>query len=157
LWSKAIIYAFVAVSMLANCGLTPVNGPGGVQWQNAVVVDAPDSVLGFRMAERFDQVLGPATRADYRLSVAPQSEAESATITEDGDSTRFNLTGNASWTLVDGAGQEIASGLEQTFTSYSATGTTVATQAAESDAEARLAVALADLIMRRLVLLDADQ
>lgn len=148
-----------AVVALAGCGFTPVYGPNGVgeHWQNAIVVDAPQSVIGYRMNERLAEVFGPATAAQYNLSVAPQSEPVSATITEDGDSTRYNLTGNAAWTLTSLSGEQVATGLEQTFTSYSATGSTVATQAAESDAEARLGVALADLVVQRLILLGAAQ
>lgn len=128
-----------------------------MRWKNAVVVDAPNSVLGYRMAQRLTQVLGAPVQPEYRLTATPQSEPEPATITEDGDSTRFNLTGNVSWTLVDSAGQTVGAGLEQTFTAYSATGSTVATQSAESDAQARLAVALADLIVQRMSLIGPMQ
>ncbi len=75
-----------------------------------------------------------------------------ATITEDGDITRLNLTGIAEWQVADQqTGVVLYEGLAQTFTSYSATGSTVATQAAESDALDRLAIALADLVTQQLL------
>ena len=48
-------------------------------------------------------------------------------------------------------GRQITSGTVEAFTSYAATGSTVATQAAEDDARARLAVLLADMIVTRML------
>ena len=53
-------------------------------------------------------------------------------------------------------GETIADGRHETFTSYAATGSTTATQAAETDATTRLSVALADMIVSRLLLLAPD-
>ena len=115
------------------------------------MIDAPDTVIGFRMGTHLTQLFGQPTDGQYTLSFAPQSAPVPATITEDGDITRFNLTGNATWTLVDAEGDPVADGLVQTFTSYSATGSTVATQSAENAARDRLAVALADLIVQQIL------
>lgn len=153
---RLVLLGFLA---LAGCGFSPVYGPGGVGevWQNAVTVTAPDSVFGFRIAGRLNDVLGEPSAVRFALDVAPQIESDSATVTEDGDITRINLTGNATWVLTDLSGTQIADGLVQTFTGYSATGSTVATQAAESDAERRLAIALADLIVQQLLTQDVAQ
>lgn len=141
---------------LGACGFTPVYGPGGIgdAWQNAVIVEAPDDVLGFRMAGRLHDVFGDPSNARFTLGVAPQVAPVPATITVDGDITRFNLTGNATWVLRDAAGTQVSDGLVQTFTSYSATGSTVATQTAEADAQNRLAIALADLVVQQLLTQD---
>ena len=145
--------------MLAGCGLTPVYGSGGAaeQWQNAVVVNAPDTVFGFRMRGRLEATLGAARSPQFQLDVAPQLAPVPATITVDGDITRFNVTGNATWIVTTLSGETVTDGLVQTFTSYSATGSTVATQAAESDAQDRLAVALADLIVQQLIVQGASR
>jgi LPS-assembly lipoprotein len=144
--------------LAAGCGFTPVFAPGGVgdHWQNKVVVDAPNSVIGFRMNARLSDIFGHATAAEYTLTIVPQVAPVPATITVDGDITRFNLTGNATWVLSGQAGLDV-DGLVQTFTSYSATGSTVATQAAESDAQARLAIALSDLIVQQLLVRGVHQ
>lgn len=149
-------FALVGVLALSACGFTPVYGPGGIgeAWQNAVIVQAPNDVIGFRLAGRLTDVLGDPRNARYRLGVSPQVAPVPATITVDGDITRFNLTGNAAWVLQDATGAQVADGLVQTFTSYSATGSTVATQTAEADAQNRLAVALADLIVQQLLTQD---
>lgn len=145
--------ALTALLALAGCGLTPAYAPGGpgLRWQNTVAIDAPYTVIGFRMGTHLTEVLGQPTDAQYTLTFAPKSAPVPATITEAGDITRFNLTGNAAWTLTDANGVQINEGLAQTFTSYAATGTTVATQTAETAALDRLAVALADLIVQQLL------
>jgi len=149
----------LGLTTLAGCGFTPVYGPGGAGeiWQNAVTVDAPVSVFGFRIAGRLGDVLGEPTDARFVLTVTPQIAPVPATVTEDGDITRFNLTGDATWTLTELTGAAVSDGLVQTFTSYSATGSTVATQAAEADAQNRLAIALADLIIQQILTLDVAQ
>jgi LPS-assembly lipoprotein len=66
--------------------------------------------------------------------------------------TRYNVTGRVDWTLVRLSDGAVASrGREESFTSYSTTGSTVATLAAETDAMARLMVILADQIATRLI------
>ena len=57
------------------------------------------------------------------------------------------MVGTVTWVLTHATrGETIADGRHETFTSYAATGSTTATQAAETDATARLSVALADMI-----------
>lgn len=145
--------ALLGLLALGACGFAPAYGPGGTAevWQNRVLVQSPETVLGFRMGAHLTKTLGVPNVADFTLTVAPQQAPVSATITEDGDITRFNLTGNAAWTLADAQGLQVTEGLAQTFTSYSATGTTVATQSAEDAARDRLAIALADLIVQQLL------
>ena len=59
----------------------------------------------------------------------------------------------AAWALTEpGAAEPLASGVVETFTAYSAFGTTVATQEAQADARDRLAIALADLIVTDIIL-----
>lgn len=138
---------------MAGCGFVPAYGPSGSadRWQNRVAVDAPDTPFGFAMRADLNRAFGPATDPQYLLTLSPRSAPVAATITDDGDITRFNLTGNVDWVLTDMTGAQVNAGLAQTFTSYSATGSTVATQAAESAARDRLAVALADLIVQQIL------
>ena len=57
--------------------------------------------------------------------------------------------------LANGSEDVLIVGRTDSFTSYSATGSTAATQAAERDARRRLMVILADRVIDRL-LIDAD-
>lgn len=139
---------------LAGCGLTPVYGTQGTAaaLRGAVAVTAPETVAGYRLRSRFIERLGPVSEARFQLTVTIAQTPTPATITTDGDTTRFNLIGAATWILSDLAGTVLKDGTVETFTSYSATGSTVATQAVETDAAARLSVALADLIIARLII-----
>lgn len=146
--------ALLGLLALAGCGFTPVYGTSGSAevLRDAVSFTSPDTVAGFRLRSRLENRLGRATAPIYALDVQLGQTSSPATITEDGDTTRFNLVGDATWALADAAGTVLASGTVDTFTSYSATGSTVATQSAATDAAARLSVALADLIVARLIL-----
>ena len=144
----------IGVLTLAGCGFTPIYGTDGVdgRLKNAVALQTPDSVFGFRMRERLEASLGAAQMPQFKLDVTVDFETDRATITDDNDIARLDIIGKAKWALTTFAGEPVDDGRVQTFTSYSATGSTVATQNAEIDAEARLAVALADLIVQRLVI-----
>ncbi len=62
------------------------------------------------------------------------------------------MTGAVDWSRVTLAdGRVAAKGRVESFTSYSATGSTVATLAAETDAATRLMQILADQIATRLI------
>jgi LPS-assembly lipoprotein len=103
-----------------------------------------------------EQRLGLATAPRYVLRVTQTQGRRSAAIADDGDTTRYNVTGTARWALHDATtNTQIESGQVDSFTSYSATGSTTATQAATADATARLSVILADMIADRLLLLTA--
>lgn len=143
---------------LAGCGLTPVYGPsgGGTALRGAIAFETPQTVAEYQLRNRLIARLGDTVEPRYSLRVSLTETPTPATITLGGDTTRFNLVGTAHWVLSDHLGTTVKSGLEETFMSYSATGSTVATQAAAKDASARLSVALADLIVARLLLSAAE-
>lgn len=147
-------FALAGLTALAGCGFAPVHGPGGsaAPLAGAVNVTVPATAEGTALGLRIEQRLGPATSGRYLLDVdLTLSERDIATAA-DQTITRFNVDGTAGWTLTDRTtGSIVASGTERSFTGYSATGTTVATEAAQRDARARLAVILADLILSRII------
>ena len=140
-----------ALGVLAGCGFAPALGRGSaaLALQNAVAVDTPDSVRGFQLREAIADRIGQGAR--FRLEVTLDERQEAATVTQEGDIARFQLIGRADWRLTEGDALR-ASGVSQGFTSFAATGSTVATQAAAADAGARLAVILADTILADLTL-----
>jgi LPS-assembly lipoprotein len=74
-------------------------------------------------------------------------------ITTDQITTRFNVIGKTQYTLKRLSDDSIVTtGTVDSFTSYAATGTTVATQTAQLDAQRRLAMILADQMTKRLIL-----
>jgi LPS-assembly lipoprotein len=80
-------------------------------------------------------------------------ETVSAAVTPGGAITRYDLVGRAPWRLTSPGGAVLAQGEATAFTGYSATGTTVATTAAEADARGRLMALLADAVVTRLLIL----
>ncbi|MFD1880440.1 LPS assembly lipoprotein LptE [Paracoccus pacificus] len=139
---------------LAACGFTPVYGPGGGGTRLFGKVRPVDPVDGdgFMFVRRISERLGPDQGAvyalDYRITTATVPQA----ITPDQDTTRYALNGTVDFSLTEIAtGRKITSGQASSFTSYSASGTVIATTAAERDAHQRLAVMLADQVITRLL------
>ena len=150
---RAAVLGLVA---LAGCDFAPVYGQN-TALRGLVTYETEDSVAGFRLRERLEQRMGVAQSPRYGLAVTLSESTQPAAITADGDTVRFNVVGKAKWTLrtLDTNGK-VAEGTSESFASYSATGSTVATQAASADARARLSVALADMIVSRLLILSSD-
>lgn len=157
-WSRrAFILGTLAV---AACGFAPVYGPGGTgtRLQGKVRTADPKTPDDFAFAGRIAEQLGPDSAAVYeltwqlRIAVVPQA------ITPDEITTRYALNGSADYILTETATQRaIARGQVSSFTSYSTTGTTIATMAAEQDAHERLARLLADQVVTRLLAIDPTQ
>lgn len=147
-------HMLAAFAALAGCGFTPVYGPNGTgrALYGRVAFRAPATVEGFRLRARLEDRLGRVERGVYLLTVDLSVEEVALVITTAQDVNRYNLPGRARWVLTpDGSDQPVAQGEVNTFTAYSAFGTTVATREAQDDARDRLALALADLIVTDLM------
>ncbi|WP_394178836.1 LPS assembly lipoprotein LptE [Yoonia maritima] len=145
-------FAILGLLALGGCGFAPVYSDSNTL-RGAIAFKADETIAGYRLQERLEQRLGRATAPRYTLDVTMTRGSRSAAITDDGDTTRYNVTGIAKWTLTDATGQQVEKGKVDAFTSYSATGSTTATQTAATDATARLSVILADMIVSRLLIL----
>ncbi len=151
--------AVTALAALASCGFQPVYAPGGagLALRDAVIITAPDTPFDYRLRTTIEDRLGVADTARFTLTLTTAMAEVAAAIAPDGSITRYNLTGTATWALNDaGTAAELAAGQVDSFTSYGATGTTIATRSAEGDARDRLATALADLIVAQLLIASAD-
>jgi LPS-assembly lipoprotein len=146
--------AFLAALLtLPACTFTPAYAPGGPaqSLQGSIRVDDPSDKNGFDLVERLEERLGRPNTPRYRLAYSITTNPIGVGITPDAATTRYNLTGSIDWSLSDMAGTRVAGGKVQNFTSYSATGSTVAGLAAEEDAALRLMRILADQIVTRLI------
>jgi len=138
---------------LAGCGFTPAYGPAGgaAKLLGRVQPDAPQSRDDFALVRRIAERLDPATTPRYRLSYKISTDVLGQAITPAGATTRYSLTGNVEYTLKDGGSDAVLlTGKVSSFSSWSASGTVVATSAAEEDAHRRLMRMLADQIVTRL-------
>ena len=146
-------FFLLGAAALGGCGFTPVLGTQGSanRLQNNILVDAPKDRPGFLLTSELEDRLGRATTPRYGLSYKIElSEAPFAISTND-VSLGFDLLGEITYQLRDlGTGEVVSKGMVENFTSYSASGSTVATQVAERDANTRLMTILADQIVTRL-------
>ncbi len=153
---RAVLLGLLAGPGLAACGFAPAYGPGGSgeRLRGQVAVDTPPTPDGFVLGARLEDRLGRAPAdAGLRLVAELSVEAVPAAVTPGGAITRYDLVGRAPWRLVEAGGAVRARDEATAFTGYSATGTTVATIAAEADARGRLMALLADAVVTRLLLL----
>jgi LPS-assembly lipoprotein len=138
---------------LAACGFTPVYGPGGVgqRLRNQITVTAPDTSNTFDLVARLEERLGRPTSTRYLLDYDLSTSESDLAITDTDDVTRININGVLTFTITEvGTQSVLLDETVRTFAAYSTTGSTVATAAAERDAESRLMVALADQVVSRL-------
>ncbi|MGJ8622788.1 MAG: LPS assembly lipoprotein LptE [Yoonia sp.] len=148
--------ALLALLGLAGCGFAPVYGDGKVA-RGAYALKTGDSIMAFHLRGQLADRLGDPVAPQFTLEASVSTSQRAAAITEGGDTSRFNVVGRANWILTDTAtDRKIDEGRVAAFTSYSATGSTVATQAAQDDARARLAVMLADMIVTRVMIATPD-
>ncbi|MFX0545012.1 LPS assembly lipoprotein LptE [Roseovarius sp. S1116L3] len=142
------------LGVLPACGFAPVYGPGGAATalQGEVLPDTPVTREDYLLVRELETRLGRANPGRYGLSYSITVTSAAVAISSEDVTTRYNLLGAATYALRDLETQAvITSGKTSNFTGYSASGTTVATQAAERDARERLMTILADQIVARLV------
>ncbi len=147
-----------AASALAGCGFEPAYGPAGSanKLQGRVRVDDPVGRPAYLLTREIEDRLGAAPPQGaggvYGLSYAIRVNEQAVAILSNNTATRFNVSGLVTYALRDlDSTAVLLSGQASTFTSYSAFGTPVATQAAARDAEKRLMVILADQIITQLI------
>ena len=154
-FDRRAILSLLSLGPLAACGMTPVYGTGAPA--NALVdrtrMADPRSEDTFDLTRQLERRLGRASDPVFELAVRPRVRQTSLAVTGSGslDITRYNLIGVASYRLKDiGSGETVVQGEVDTFTSYSASGSTASTVAARRDARNRLMIALADLTVTEL-------
>jgi len=159
LYNRRRFGVVLAAAALAGCGFTPVYGPDGTgaALLGQLSLDPPQDQNAYLLRRRIEERLGQATAGAWRLSTQIKTDDIGLGFTTDGDITRYNINGTTDYTLRRTGSSEIfQQGKIQHFTSYSATGTTVATLAAKRDAEVRLMTILADQIIDQLLIISED-
>lgn len=144
-----------ALLLLGACGFEPVYGTGGsaTALNGQVGFADPEDRNAYLLAQGIESRLGRGANPAYRLKTDVNVQSDDLAVSADGQITRYNLVGSVEYTLTDSSnGDELATGRVDNFTGYSATGSTVATLAAERDARQRLMDSLADQIVDRLIL-----
>lgn len=151
---RALLFLPIA---LGACGFTPVYGPQGTgnTLQNQVQVNEPQNENTYFLTQRIEERIGRTETPTYQLDVDLRISRDSLARNSSNNINRFNFIGEADYTLIEqSSGRVITSGRVDNFTGASASGTTVATLAAERDARLRLMNLLADQIVARLLSAD---
>lgn len=152
---RRTVLSLLAALPLAGCGFTPVYAPGRATagLRNGVLVDEPRDRLSFDLVRAVEDRLGNPDSPRYGLAVGISVSTSALAVQGSAAVTRYNLVGSANYVLRDLTTDAlVTSGTVESFTSYSATASTVATATAASDAQRRLSIALADLIVSRLLI-----
>ena len=152
LFDRRTLFAMICALPLAACNFQPVYGPGGSGGiiRDQIRVAEPETRLDFELVARLEDRIGTGSR--YALDYAIDRTTRNLAIDEDEVINRINLVGTLSFTVRDPAtGRTLQTGDVSTFTSYATTASPVATESARRDAEDRLAVALADQLVTRLI------
>jgi LPS-assembly lipoprotein len=148
---------------LAACGFTPVYGTTGSKniLLNSVLVQEPTNRNNYLLTKQIEKRLGQATDPRFNLGVTITTSETPVSVDSTGNINRYNVLGILEYTLRDTqTGQITASGRLNSFTGYSASSATdrnrvqvatVSTQAAKEDAQKRLMIILADLLIGDLI------
>lgn len=150
-WRK--FSALLAFVTLSACGFAPAYGPTGDadSLTRNIALTTPETRFDYLLAQQVERRLGHATNAEYTLDVDIATSEERIAVTNTNVTRRFEIIGRADYTLTANDGTTITKGNVGSFTGYSATGSTVATTAARTDARERLMIILADQIVTRLI------
>ncbi|MFK7939855.1 MAG: LPS assembly lipoprotein LptE [Roseovarius sp.] len=147
-------FLVLSAASLSACGFTPAYSPGGggAGLQDAIEIDAPTTRPDYLLTRHLEDRLGRSTNPRYGLSYSIDLSEAPIAISANNVTTRYNVLGEITYALRDlQSGIVLSSGKVDSFTSYSTSGTTVATQASEKDAQERLMVILGDQIVTRLL------
>lgn len=136
---------------LSGCGFEPVYGTDGAASMllNNVLVDEPKANESYLLVRELENRLGqPGGAPQFGLSLALKLDERGLGRTSAQVTNRFDVIGSATYALRDMDNKEVlTTGKVSSFTSYSASGSTVSELAAKDDAYERLMVILADRIV----------
>ena len=143
-----------AALVLVGCGLTPVMEPSSQQLYKQVLVQAPVNRAEYELVRNLEAKLGTAESARFSLRYELKVTENNIVVSTAQEISRYSLIGELEYSLLDSNGDTLSHQTAKSFTGYSATGTTVATQRAQRDAYDRLMVILAEQVSSALLALD---
>jgi LPS-assembly lipoprotein len=148
-----LLAPLVIVAGLAGCGYEPIYSEGGAATalRGQVDVQAPTTVISYRMVQELESRIGRSATPAYSLTYTLAVKTESQAITADNATVRYTLVGELDYVLKGISGADVlGSGTVEEFVGYSAAGNSLETLSSERDAEQRLAVSLANALTTRL-------
>lgn len=153
LWSSRRAF-LISVAALAGCGFQPAYDTQGMRGlYGQISYSEPTDKNMFHLRQQLEQRLGRSGTGLYRLDYSVDTRTERTAVAFDGQAFRQQIHGEVTYTLTqtDNA-KVILSGKRGTFVGYAATGTTTASLASARDANQRLMVQLADLVVTDILI-----
>jgi LPS-assembly lipoprotein len=153
LWSSRRAF-LISVAALAGCGFQPAYDTQGMRGlYGQISYSEPTDQNMFHLRQQLEQRLGASATGQYRLDYSIETQTERAAVAFDGQAFRQQIHGEVTYTLTQNdRSKVILSGKRSTFVGYASTGTTTATLASERDANRRLMVRLADLVVADILI-----
>lgn len=141
------------LAALAGCGFRPVYLPDSAtqKFQDQIFVQAPTKRVEYEFVKALQGQVGRAQSGQFKLSYDIEMTTRSTVVSAAQELERFSVEGLVSFTLTDSENTPITSGSTRSFTTYSATGSTLASDRSQRDAENRLAVILADQVVTHII------
>ena len=154
--SNRRVFLMGGLTTLAGCQFSPVY-TDRPDLRGAFEISAPASALGFELTKQLEDRLGRADFAKYDLKTTLSLSSSRNAITPNRVTTRFTVKGVLKYTITPiGKKNVLSKGSVDSFTSYSSTGTTIATSTAQEAAQRRLTVLLADQLVTRIYAIAPD-
>ncbi|MGV6839840.1 MAG: LPS assembly lipoprotein LptE [Planktomarina sp.] len=150
MWLFRTPFFVLGLLALASCGLSPVysNGNGAGVYN----VQAPTTRLEFELVKALDDHIGHSGTAPLALTYQLSTQNVSTVVSSAQELNRFRVKGSLAYQIKDTNGVMQTNGTVSAFTAYSATGSTLATDRSQRDAENRLMVILADKLIQNITL-----
>ncbi len=153
LWSSRRSF-LISVAALAGCGFQPAYDTQGMRGlYGQITYSDPTDHNMFQLRQQLEQRLGPSGNTAFRLDYAVTTRTERTAVAFDGQAFRQQIHGEVTYSLTQNdRAKVILSGKRSTFVGYASTGTTTATLASERDANRRLMVQLADMMVTDILI-----
>ena len=155
-WSDRRLFLTTCLSLVAlgGCGFSPVYAPGGSAegLRGSITVAEPSDANSYQLVQRLEERLGRNLTAPYELNYTVTTRSEGVGVTPRQEITRTQILGAITFSVTSSAtGDVVEEGSVSNFTSYSTEGSTVSTASVERDAQRRLMVMLADMMVTRFI------
>lgn len=137
-----ILGLVLSAAGLSACGFTPLYAERGVTGGlSHIAVEAPDGRTAYLLREELDDVLGHARNEApaYRLTFELTENRVPRGLGPDNAASRYELSLQVDWKLLDAAGAELQSGRTTVPVSYGAADPPYAGIAAQQDGQERAA------------------
>jgi LPS-assembly lipoprotein len=128
--------------------------PSSQRLYNQILIQAPVNRAEYELVRNLEAQLGAAKSARFALHYELKVTEDNIVVSAAQEISRYSLVGELEYSLLDKDGAFLTRQTAKSFTGYSATGTTVATQRAQRDAYDRLMAILAGQVASALLTLD---